>query len=390
MFTQAELRARLKKTDKYRHRTSLSSLSTEDLTSSILNSWRRSMAAHIPSDQACAPLTVYEYHNTPLKHALEKCQIKLEEVIANSSMLIGVADTNSTLIWTTTNKKVTDFAHKINFIEGGHWAEDKVGTNAVALALETKKSSCVFANEHYLTAIHDLVCYAAPIIDNQTQQVLGVVNLSTKWKDHNKFGLLAAEHCANVIQMALNECQEQQLYIHALGTSKVTFQGRHLTLTPRQVEILTILALCPNGMTLAELHQALYGDRKVSLGTLKTEISYLRNQLNGLLGSRPYKILVPVDGDFLQAESALDTGCLDTALNLYQGNFLLKSDSPFLINWRNCFEYRLSQAIYNCDRTDLLIKHFSHKPDLIDISERLMDLIPPSHPLYDFLSQNTL
>jgi DNA-binding winged helix-turn-helix (wHTH) protein len=60
-------------------------------------------------------------------------------------------------------------------------------------------------------------------------------------------------------------------------------------LTPRQVEILTVLALCPQGMSLDALHQAIYGERKVSQGTLKTEMSQLRDTLTGLLGSRPYR-----------------------------------------------------------------------------------------------------
>jgi hypothetical protein len=35
---------------------------------------------------------------------------------------------------------------------------------------------------------------------------------------------------------------------------------KSLLLTPRQIEILTILALCPHGLTLEHLYQALYGE----------------------------------------------------------------------------------------------------------------------------------
>ncbi len=84
-----------------------------------------------------------------------------------------------------------------------------------------------------------------------------------------------------------------------------------LVLTPRQIEILTILALCPQGLSLDTLHQALYGERKVSMGTLKAEMSQLRDVLGGMLRSRPYRLLAHVEADFLMTEQSLDAGYID-------------------------------------------------------------------------------
>ena len=57
--------------------------------------------------------------------------------------------------------------------------------------------------------------------------------------------------------------------------------------------------------------------------------------LGGLLGSRPYRLLVHVEADFLQAEQALDAGYAASALQLYTGVFLAKTESPFLCAWRD-------------------------------------------------------
>jgi transcriptional regulator of acetoin/glycerol metabolism len=154
-----------------------------------------------------------------------------------------------------------------------------VGTNALALSLKTQQSSCVFSNEHFMSSVHDWVCYASPIIDPYSKQVLGVIDLSTTWNHHNSLGLLAAERCASIIQSALLEFQQQHLFIRAFAVPQVLFNGKIVVLTPRQIEILTILALCPQGMNLENLHQALYGERKVSVGTLKAEMSQLRDIL---------------------------------------------------------------------------------------------------------------
>ncbi|WP_200851190.1 hypothetical protein, partial [Klebsiella pneumoniae] len=112
--------------------------------------------------------------------------------------------------------------------------------------------------------------------------------------------------------------------------------------------------------------QALYGERKVSMGTLKAEMSQLRDILGGLLGSRPYRLLVHVEADFLQAEQALDAGYVASALQLYTGVFLAKTESPFLCAWRDCLESRLSDAIFKTQETDLLLKHLAHFPEAID------------------------
>ena len=70
-----------------------------------------------------------------------------------------------------------------------------------------------------------------------------------------------------------------------------------LRLTRRQIEILALLALNPDGLDLGELHSRLYGDRPVSQGTLKAEMSRLRALLGGRLESRPYRIGLEVRCD---------------------------------------------------------------------------------------------
>ena len=138
-------------------------------------------------------------------------------------------------------------------------------------------------------------------------------------------------------------------------------------------------------MSLDQLHQALYGERKVSMGTLKAEMSQLRDLLGGMLGSRPYRLLLDVDADFIELEEALDQGASHSALQLYLGIFLPRTESPFLMAWRDCIESRMSEVIFKIDDKDLLLKHLSHFPDAIDAVERLMELLPEDHPMQQSL-----
>lgn len=372
--------------EQLRQNSSLSLVQADLVGQSILSSWQRSEQAQIPSEREAAPLVnTQDELPSVLNKALSYCKAELKHIAEQSSMVVAVGDIGSTLIWTAASGKMRQAAERVHFVQGGQWSEDLVGTNALALSLKTQQSSCVFSSEHYMSSIHDWACYAAPIIDPYSKQVLGVIDLSTTWNNHNSLGLLAAERCASIIQNALLECQRQRLFIRAFAIPQVLFNGKVLVLTPRQIEILTILALCPQGMNLENLHQALYGERKVSIGTLKAEMSQLREILGGLLGSRPYRLLATIEADFLQAEQALDAGYIESALTLCRGVFLVRTESPFLCAWRDCLESRLSEAIFKSQQTDVLLKHLAYCPEAIDAVERLIELIPAGHPAHQVL-----
>lgn len=300
-------------------------------------------------------------------------------------MVLALGDVGSTVVWTASSPEMRKVAENVHLIEGGQWHEELVGTNALALSIKTQQSSCVFSSEHHMPSVQNMACYAAPIIDPYSKHLLGLIALSTEWQKHNSFGLLAAERCASIIQSALLESQRQHLYIRAFSVPQVIFNGKTLTITPRQTEILAILALCPQGLSLDNLYQALYGERKVSIGTLKAEMSQLRDLLGGMLGSRPYRLLAHVEADFLQTEQSLDACYIDSALKLYTGVFLAKTESPFLCAWRNCLELRLSDAIFKANETDILLKHVVRFPEAIDAVKRLIELMPKSQSVHQIL-----
>ncbi len=387
MFTKLELQQQRDRIEGLRQQLSVSPTHAQQLGQSIASSWQRSVSAEIPKDRLAAPLADSRAHKTPtaLEIALSHCAEDLRHIAEQSSMVLAVGDVGSTIIWSASSQQMRSAAERVHFVEGGQWREELVGTNALALSLKTQQSSCVFSNEHFMSSVHDWVCYAAPILDPYSKQVLGVIDLSTTWNQHNSLGLLAAERCAAILQSALLEHQKQQLYIRAFAVPQVLFNGKTLVLTPRQIEILTILALCPQGMNLDHLHQALYGERKVSMGTLKAEMSQLREVLGGMLGSRPYRLLVNIEADFLQAERALDAGYIDSALKLCSGIFLAKTESPFLCAWRACLESRLSEVIFKANEADALLKHVAHFPEAIDAVERLIELLPAEHPAHQWL-----
>lgn len=380
------LLSRRRHIDHLKFNQSLYRVNKQQVHDSIVQSWQRS-AQFVPLERAAAPvLDAVPCHDTwqasGYGQAIALCQQEINDLVRETGMVAAIADAGSRILWTGCSANMRDPAEQVHFVPNAMWDEHSVGTNALALALRSRQSVCVFSNEHFMRSVQDWVCYAAPIVHPLTGHTLGVIDLSTTWGRHSTLGLLAAERIADRIAHALVTVQQQQLVLHVLGQAQVYLNGKKIVLPPRQLEILCVLALCPQGLSLDMLHQALYGERTISLGTLKTEISQLRDALGGLIGSRPYCIKVPVFADFIELEKALDAGYVEAALRACHGVFMPKTDSPFLRNWRDCIESRLSDLIFKSDDPALLLEYLNRTPEAIDALERLTELLPPTHPFF--------
>ena len=104
-----------------------------------------------------------------------------------------------------------------------------------------------------------------------TGRPLGVIDLSTTWDRTHPIGLATARVMARLIEGALptdrrttlrgiSAPTEPGLTLTLLGTAEVWLDGQRLLLNRRQTEILALLALHPEGLSVEQLHSLLYGD----------------------------------------------------------------------------------------------------------------------------------
>jgi hypothetical protein len=151
-----------------------------------------------------------------------------------------------------------------------------------------------------VTALHGWTCYSAPI-HSPDGRLLGVLDLSTTWDRSHPLAMTTVRSLASAIEAGLRTAlplqprQDQpQVLLSCLGTEKAVRDGVPLLLRPRQLEILTLLALEPDGYTPERLREALYGERAVTASTFKAEISHLRRALRGGITTRRYALTTPV------------------------------------------------------------------------------------------------
>ena len=247
-----------------------------------------------------------------LQSALIQCQQDLLNTALLAAVVIQIRDMQQNLLWCSVN--TDQFA-------GFQQDQD----------LETKP-------EHYI--------YSAPILDLTSGEACGEVVLFHSLNQANIFGQLAVTQCAEIIAQKLYTQPFNRLTIHAFSVpQKIMINDQSILLTPRQFEIICILILNPMGLTLEQLHIYLYGDEQISLNTLKSEISYLKNKVGELICARTYQIQAEIHADFKELEDAVYAGYLDTVKQLYQGDFFIKTKSPFLNNWQQILSMRINNLL---------------------------------------------
>jgi len=370
----------------------------------IFSSWERSGASVTP-DLAHAPLANEEdtrafWQGSPLQIAVSRVEDELRRTAEDGDLVLAVTDADTRILWTYGGRVMRRKAESVNFVAGGRWDDESVGTNALDLANRLSRPAMVFSAEHYAPIVHNWVCWAAPVNDPVTGRQLGVIDLSTTWDRTHPIGLATARVMARLIEQAMPRSHEHPglvasasdagpeidgLVLRLLGTAEAHLDGRRLLLNRRQTEILALLAMNPDGVSLERLHALVYGDHGVTLSTLKAEVSHLRAALGGQLTSRPYRLTMPVTTDIDAVLSAVGRGDVEAALAAYGGDLLPGTNSPALAELGEYVAVAVREALLTDPRPEAVIRYSELAPYDAEVIEvclaRLGDQPHPAKPL---------
>jgi len=359
----------------------------------ISSSWKRS-ARLVSADTRCAPMDVAgdvgeRFSDSRFGRACRVIEDDLRDLVAGGDMVAALTDESVTISWMVGGSRMVRHAEKVHFVVGGRWAEDAVGTNALALAQKLVKPSMVFSAEHFLPVVHDWVCYSAPVFDPLTGQFQGVVDISSLWSKTNPAVLATVRALARCVQYELTQLDGAstalpspshmaRVELRTLGAAELRVNGSPVRVTPRQMEILAVLAMYPAGLSLDELTAHVYGDHVVSSATVRAELSHLRTLLGGVIGSRPYRLNGLVQADHVRVLDALTVGDLDSATELYRGSMLPLSQSPVIEACRHQVDVGLRSAVLSSDDPEWLFRLSTCCPDDEFIHERTLGSLATS------------
>lgn len=359
----------------------------------ILSSWTRSGAAVRP-DVVEAPLadeseTAAYWRGSALQTAVERVQTELRRTAEDGDLVIAVTDPQTRILWTYGGRVMRRRAETINFVPGGRWDDESVGTNALDLANRLSAPAMVFSAEHYASMVHNWVCWAAPVRDPTTGAQLGVIDLSTTWDRTHPIGLATARVMARLIETAmppshqhperLGGADEPGLAMRLLGTAESWLDGQRLLLNRRQTEILALLAMHPEGLSLEHLHALVYGDQAVTTSTLKAEVSHLRAALGGRLASRPYRLTMPVQTDVDLVLGLLRRGRVAEAVDVYGGDLLPGTNSPALAELAELVAVAVREALLADPDPDAVLRYGERAPYDTEVVEVCLARLPAGH-----------
>ncbi|MFI8189424.1 GAF domain-containing protein [Streptomyces sp. NPDC085946] len=350
----------------------------------VTESWARSLGSVDPGRDS-APVTDggavhHRWSCSPLRGPVADLAGELHSIADDAGFVTAVTDESGTILWTCGGPAMRRRAERVNFAPGGRWDEPAMGTNALSLALRTGRPACVFSAEHLVTALHGWVCYCAPI-HGPDGRVLGVLDLSTTWDRSHPLAMATVRSLVTAVETRLAAQPPRpgppHLRLTCLGAEQVVRDGQSVPLRPRQVEILTLLALEPDGFAPDRLRDALYGDRPVTASTFKAEISHLRRALGGGVAPRRYALTVPVSCDAAEVLRALEDGDARTALRLYRGPLLPRSQAPGIEEWRTRLEVAVREAVLASDRPEHALRYGERAPYDAEVHAHALRLLGP-------------
>lgn len=150
----------------------------------------------------------------------------------------------------------------------------------------------------------------------------------------------------------------------------------------RSLELLAVLAMHPEGLTGEQLALALYGERGKTV-TIRAQVHRVRAHLGErALQTQPYRLLTPVDGDWLDVQRLVSAGRPREALRAYRGSLLPASDAPEIVDARGLLEESLRRSVLTTADPDLLSRWLAHPAGADDLAaaRTLVAVLPGGDP----------
>ncbi|WP_435591763.1 transcriptional regulator [Nocardia sp. bgisy118] len=350
------------------------------LRTDVARSWQRSLHTVDPGRTVAPGLDRVDdrWAESPLRGPVTELAGQMRSIAEDAKYLAVVTDAAGTVLWSGGDRKLRRRAEDVNFAPGGCWDESHMGTNGLSLALHDDQPATVFAAEHLVAALHGWVCYAAPI-HAPDGRLLGVLDLSSDWSRSHPMAMASVRSLVTAVEAVLRTSAPppaERVRLECLGTARLLRHGRPVPLPPRQLEILALLALEPDGYTPDQLHAAVYGDRSISTSTLKADVSHLRRATGGEIANRRYTLTGPLSCDAVDLLAAITSGDTSGAVWHYRGPLLPGSDTPGVVEWRDYLDVGIRTAVLASDRPEHAIAFGERAGGDIAVHEHALRLLP--------------
>ena len=192
---------------------------------SIADSWSRCRefglrAAGTPSEIVLSEdkfKTVFE-QNESIRHFVIPEMELLYNQIAGTNFMVAYADPGGVVLDSIQDEDFKAGEGGKAVIPGSVWVENHRGTNALGLAIHTKRPAIVTGKDHFFHKLNDLSCFAVPIFDHE-EKLLGVIDATSNAKARN-------EHTLALVKLASRNIENRLFSEHFCGSLILMFHAR--------------------------------------------------------------------------------------------------------------------------------------------------------------------
>jgi hypothetical protein len=363
--------------------------SGDRVRSVVWDSWRRSLAVGVDPDGAPPPVDLLDddldaYRDAhPLAAVMPVIRRLLVADAEVDRMIVAVTDAAGRMLWVEGDPRLRSRAAGMHFVEGASWGEDVAGTNAPGTALALDHAVQIYGSEHYRRPVQPWSCSAAPVHDPLTGVLLGAIDVTGG--DH-----VASPHVLTLVRATVAAVESELRWQHrdegtrrarapeprpvpvleVLGRdrARLTTAVGTQELSLRHSELLVLLAeaaAAGEGRTAEQLAAECHPGDAAAV-TVRAELSRLRRLVGDrLVGSRPYRLLGPVQTDVEEVRRLVARGALSAALDRYPGALLPRSNAPGVRTARARLAALVRSAVLASARPDLLVR-YSELPESAD------------------------
>lgn len=173
------------------------------------------------------------------------------------------------------------------------------------------------------------------------------------------------------------QAQEEALRLEFLGGNRASLYGVPLPLRQRHADILAALALRPEGLTVEQVAEAIYGD-PARAPSARTEVKRAKRVVP--IAGGPLRIQVEFRADFLEVRRRLRQGDLRGALAHYKGALLPESVAPLIEEERLVLEEMLRSAALSSQDAEALLLAAELLGEDLEVWERAVEALPGIDP----------
>jgi signal transduction histidine kinase len=189
---------------------------TAGLRPTIVESWRRSLAARLDPTDLLVPIEAGEsevlelWFEHPLGSLTHVISEQLRKVAEESRAIVVVTDAAGLVLHRVGDDWLKERAAEMHLVEGARYSETADGTNGIGTALTADRAFQVVGFEHFNELHHQWICSGAPVHDPVSGQTIGLIDLSSLCKTAHPRSLEIVTAAARAIEQSLLDARRDR------------------------------------------------------------------------------------------------------------------------------------------------------------------------------------